>query len=310
MVSRLLFVLGLAALYASCTTLDPIAASRLRVMESALHGVDPRFRAAAVGLLDRGADSAFIVRSLHHPNTSFLESMLRINVSGFIKRADYSFNTTESSVKTAREFYRANYETLKRAEDSSGVPASVISSILFVETKFGKVTGTHNVVSVYASLAAAAEQSNIDSNKIAYRNNGMSFSPDSLRLLDSMVEARARRKASWALDQLMALRDMQARLPFSIYDLKGSWAGAFGWSQFIPTSYMSWAIDGNNDAKVNLFDKEDAIVSVANYLNVNGWGVERSKQEAAVFHYNNSRDYVNCVLKLADLIAATDSIPR
>ncbi len=280
-------------------------ATRLRVMESAMHGIDPRFRAAAVGMIDRGADSAFIVQCLHHPNTNFLENMLKVNVSGFIKKADYSHNYNAASLKSTREFYAQNQELLKRAQDSTGVPASVITSILWVETKFGKITGTHNVVSVYASLAAAGEAANIDSNKASYRSTV--FSQDSLVHLDSMVESRAHRKARWAIDQLMALRDMQTRLPLSIFELKGSWAGAFGWSQFIPSSYLSWAIDGNNDGKVNLFDKEDAAFSVGNYLKVNGWTKERTKQEGAVFHYNNSKDYVNCVLKLAELIEAGQS---
>ncbi len=297
---RLFSVVGLLALFSSCTTLDPVAASRLRILEAALHGTDQHFRAAAVGLVDSGADSAFIVETLHNPHTVFLPNMLRINVSGFVKRADYSLNTTDRAVRSARSFYDENRSFLQSVEDSTGVPASVVTAILFVETKFGKVTGNHNVVSVYASLAGAADPVNIDSNKASYRS--FVFSPDSLHLLDSMVEARARRKAVWAVDQLMALREIQDRLPGSIYTLNGSWAGAFGWSQFIPSSYRSWAVDGNHDGKIDLFTKEDAIASVANYLKVNGWTPQREGQQKAVFHYNNSQDYVDCVLGLASKI--------
>jgi len=48
---------------------------------------------------------------------------------------------------------------------------------------------------------------------------------------------------------------------------------------------------------------EDAIHSVGNYLNVNGWGNARQAQEKAVFHYNNSKDYVDAVLKLAEKLS-------
>ena len=255
---------------------------------------------AAFKLIERGEDSSYAYAILHHPNTKFLKAMLKINVTGFIKKADYSHNFNEKSVRAAREFYAENYTQLKRVEDSSGVPASVITSILWVETKFGKVTGIHNVVSVYASLAAADEAESIELNKQSYRSS--IFSEDSLLHLDSIVDTRARRKANWAIDQLIALKEMQTRLPMPITDLRGSWAGAFGWSQFIPSSYISWSVDGNGDGKIDLFDKEDAMASIGNYLKVNGWGDEPAKQEAAVYHYNNSKDYVNCVLTLAQKI--------
>jgi membrane-bound lytic murein transglycosylase B len=266
-----------------------------------MSGVDQRFRSAAIRLLDRGVDTTYIYSILHHRNTRFLENMVKINVSGFIKRADYSHNFNAQSVRTTREFYTKNYDLLKRVEDSTGVAASVLTSILWVETKFGTVCGEHNVVSVYASLAAADESQNVDVNKQTYRNSGLST--DSVLKLDSIVEARAKRKAAWSIDQLIALKDMQGRITISINELRGSWAGAFGWPQFIPSSYLSWSVDGNGDGKTDLFDKEDAIASVGNYLKVNGWGADRTQQEAAVYHYNNSKDYVNCILTLAEKIA-------
>lgn len=289
---------------AGCTTLDPVTAERLRTLDRVLRGVDVRFRSAALGLLTRNADTAYITKILHSPTTVFLDNMVKINVTGFLKKADYSHNYNAASLRSTREFYKENADLLRRVQDSTGVPAQVMTAILWVETKFGKVMGTYNVVSVYASLAAAAEPQNIEMNKQGYRTTV--FSQDSLNRLDSMVEARARRKAAWAIDQLMALQSMQDRLPFPITELRGSWAGAFGWPQFIPSSFMSWAVDGNGDGKVSLFDKEDAIASVGNYLKVNGWGEKPSQQEAAVYHYNNSKDYVNCVLTLAEKIVAQE----
>jgi membrane-bound lytic murein transglycosylase B len=291
-------------LMAGCSTLDPITAERLRTMERLMKGTDVRFRSAVMGLLARNADTAFISTILLNPNTVFLEKMVKINVTGFLKKADYSHNYNAMSMRATREFFAENADLLRRVQDSTGVPSQVITAILWVETKFGTVLGTYNVVSVYASLAAAAEPQNIEANKQAYRSTV--FSPDSLNRLDSMVETRARRKANWAIDQLMALKSMQDRLPFPITDLRGSWAGAFGWPQFIPSSFMSWAVDGNGDGKVSLFDKEDAMASVGNYLKVNGWGEKQSQQEAAVYHYNNSKDYVQCVLTLAEKIVAQE----
>ena len=84
-----------------------------------------------------------------------------------------------------------------------------------------------------------------------------------------------------------------------IFDLKGSWAGAFGICQFLPSSYLNWAVDGNDDGNINLYEMDDAIFSVANYLINHGWSEQPEDQKKAVFTYNNSSDYVDAVIQLA-----------
>lgn len=54
-------------------------------------------------------------------------------------------------------------------------------------------------------------------------------------------------------------------------DLKGSFAGAMGYGQFMPSSYKQYAVDFNGDGHINLWDPEDAIGSVANYFKAHGW---------------------------------------
>ena len=70
-------------------------------------------------------------------------------------------------------------------------------------------------------------------------------------------------------------------------------------SQFLPSSYLSWAVDGDSNGAIDLNDIDDAMYSVANYLKCNGWGKTTSQQRAAVYHYNNSNAYVDAVLTLA-----------
>ena len=118
------------------------------------------------------------------------------------------------------------------------------------------------------------------------------------------LEARAKYKTNWAIEQLQALEKLNKISPLPVNEIKGSWAGAFGMSQFLPSSYISWAVDGNNDGVINLFDKADAIFSVANYLSSNGWGKSDDKQRKAIWHYNHSSAYVDAVIKLSELISA------
>lgn len=292
--------LSLSCMLLMCSSGTPVIRSKYEVLESVMEGVDPVFRPTALKLIESNVDTTFIGMVLRNPETKFMEKLLKINVTGFLKKADYSFNTNEKSIKTAKEFYTENLATLKEAEATYGVPAEVITSILYVETKFGKVTGTYHLASCLATVAMVDEPQYIEMNKQVYRDG--SYSADSVALLDSVVTARAHKRANLAFNQLIALRDMQNVSPIPIMELKGSYAGAFGWSQFLPSSYMSWAVDGDGDKKVNLFTKADAIASIANYLKTNGWGETTEKKRGAVYHYNNSNDYVDCVLKLADLI--------
>jgi membrane-bound lytic murein transglycosylase B len=92
--------------------------------------------------------------------------------------------------------------------------------------------------------------------------------------------------------------------------MKGSFAGAFGFPQFVPTSYEQWAKSPvARKAGPNLFRVEDAIFSVASYLSSNGWKAEDpASQKAALFHYNRSQDYGDTVLKLATRIPPLEHV--
>jgi len=83
--------------------------------------------------------------------------------------------------------------------------------------------------------------------------------------------------------------------------MKGSYAGAIGIAQFMPTNAYKMAQDGNGDGRKNLYEHADAIASVAYYLKYHGWkpGISAKKQHRMILHYNNSDVYANTVLKIA-----------
>ena len=86
------------------------------------------------------------------------------------------------------------------------------------------------------------------------------------------------------------------------YDIIGSYAGALGIAQFMPSNILILGEDGNRDGSVNLFHHEDAIASIANYLRHYGWkpGISREEAEKVVYHYNHSSYYVNTVLNITE----------
>ncbi|MCX7930479.1 MAG: lytic murein transglycosylase [Chlorobi bacterium] len=295
-------VVGILLVWGSCSTLDPLVRARMEQARAILAGSDERFAPTVYRLLERGVDSAFLAAAFGHSNTAFLPQMLSINVTGFLRKVDYSHNWSDASIAACRSFMETYRAALDSAARRYNVPPEIVTAVLWVETKFGRYTGRHHVWSVYATLATADQPENIRANQRAYRDT--ITDEQRLAMLDSLVEVRSRRKATWALDQLVALWQIARDSAFDVLALHGSWAGAFGLPQFIPSSYRQWACDGNGDGRVDLFDTADAIASVANYLRLNGWNNNRTQQEAALFHYNNSRDYVECILTVAGRLRA------
>ncbi|MPN48808.1 hypothetical protein SDC9_196420 [bioreactor metagenome] len=120
--------------------------------------------------------------------------------------------------------------------------------------------------------------------------------------LKNKLKARSDKKTNWAINEIIAMCEIEKKFNIDFNNVNGSWAGAFGIPQFLPSSYLRYAVDGNNDNKIDLFNMEDAIFSVANYLNKKNWGTTVEQQKNAVWSYNNSWDYVDAVLNLSQLI--------
>ena len=259
------------------------------------------FKPVIDSLIKQGADSNFVIKIITAPELKFNEKYVRINVTGYLKKPDYSSHYNYKSVKQCKRFYKKHKKLLKAAEKQYGVPARVITAILWVETKFGKYTGKHHLPSVYFSTALSNRYEFIQMNLDELKKHNIN---DSL-LLDSLrrkVYERADKKSAWAISQILYLDSSRTKLPVDVNSLYGSWAGAFGLCQFIPSSYYRWAVDGNGDDKIDLFNLNDAVFSVANYLKSNGWSKNYNDKRAALHHYNNSKQYVNAVLILASKI--------
>lgn len=165
------------------------------------------------------------------------------------------------SVEQGIAIAAAFQKDLNRARKNYGIDPYVIVSILRVETTFGTTLGTDSVVS-------------------------------SLYTLYVMREER-RRFAFTELIHFIAVSEREGIDPFEI---KGSWAGAFGLPQFIPSSYRAYAVDGDGDGKVDLFSFPDAIASVANYLSRHRW--EKDNRQA-LLRYNDWGFYADLVVEYA-----------
>jgi membrane-bound lytic murein transglycosylase B len=144
---------------------------------------------------------------------------------------------TERHIKGGVKFWRRNATALQRAADFYGVPIEIIVAIIGVETIYGKHKGNFRVLDALVTIAFNYP-----------------------------------RRADFFRDELkhfLLLTREEGRDPLS---LKGSYAGAMGIGQFMPSSFRRYAIDFDNDGRRNIWtNNTDAIGSVANYFRSHGW---------------------------------------
>lgn len=270
-------------------------------------GVTHLTRAARIAR-QHGVDSAFVASLLRTPQTAFNDRFVRINVTNYAQKTDYSHNYNELGVRKVREFVGKHDSILQLVDSLYGVPPEVIGSLLWVESKHGTILGKYHVASVYLSVLLSREPEYVEQNAASVMSS-MGLDSSKLDSVRYVVERKAVKKVAWAADQLKALYEIDKRGTLNAFTLHGSWAGAFGMTQFLPSSYLSWAVDGNKNGVIDLNDLDDAIFSVANYLKTNGWGQATTQQRAAVFHYNNSMAYVDAVLTLAQRSKTQRGVP-
>lgn len=140
-------------------------------------------------------------------------------------------------IRDGKKFMLKHQEVLERAYQEYGVPPSIIVAIIGVETNYGQLYGTYRTINILSTIAFS------DYRRAKFFRN--------------------------ELEEFLLLATAQQKDPFSYIS---SYAGAMGYGQFLPSSYRRYGIDFNGDGKVDLTTNiEDAIGSIANYLNAFGW---------------------------------------
>ncbi|WP_308366285.1 MULTISPECIES: lytic murein transglycosylase B [unclassified Microbulbifer] len=144
---------------------------------------------------------------------------------------------TPQSIAGGVDFWDRNAKTLEKAEKKYGVPAEMIVAIIGIETRYGGNMGSYRVLDALATLA------------FNYPRRAPFFTKE--------------------LENYLLLTREQGVDPTA---LVGSYAGAMGFGQFMPSSYRAFAVDFNGDGRVDIWtDTTDAIGSVANYFAEHGW---------------------------------------
>ncbi len=265
-------------------------------------------------LLAQGAEPQFVKTIVNSANTAFYEKLTKINVPVKPKPPEpktppkaYQYAYDDIALKKSSEFLTANDSLLTAAERKYNVPKEAITSIMWVETRFGDFLGNYHVPSVYLSFALVTQPQYLQKNKDRLKAE-FEGTEEAWLEIEKKIEEKSQRKAAWAIGELLALQTMYKANAKAVLDLRGSWAGAFGLSQFLPSSYLKLAVDGNADGTVNLFDVRDAAHSIGHYLSDAGWNKSKKSQQRAVYNYNHSDAYVNAVLGLTKRLATNKAL--
>lgn len=144
-------------------------------------------------------------------------------------------------LKAGAEFWQTHEKTLRRAEATYGVPAALVVGIIGVETFYGRHLGGFRVIDALATLSFDFPSGRSD-------------------------------RSAFFRDELEALLVWARREGRSPLEVKGSYAGAIGWPQFMPSSILRHAVDFDGDGHINLErNLSDVIGSVANFIKAHGW---------------------------------------
>ena len=182
---------------------------------------------------------------INYLNNFFAQVTYRANLIHIMNRPAtsrpwYEFqkgNSGITKINAGRVFYQQNRQAIDRAAAQYGVPAEIIVAILGIETNYGKNVGNIRTADSLPTLA------------FDYPRRGAFFQKE--------------------LGEFLKLAQEERRDPFSF---TGSFAGAMGMPQFMPSSFRQWAVDFDGDGRRNIWNSiPDVAASVANYMKQHGW---------------------------------------
>lgn len=244
-------------------------------------------------LVNDGYDRGFIDRLYTNPRIRFLPRIINRYITYREKDLDYGQFLSPDSISMGYKYLQQHKASLGKAQEKYGVGPEVITSILLVETRFGHYMGNYPVLNVLSSLALCG-----------MKKNSSSFECGIAHDIDAKAKKALKRKSEWAYAELKAFLRYAMRDNLEPFSINGSFAGAFGIPQFVPSSLLKYGSDGDGDECVDLYNHHDAIMSVGNYLKCCGWKESLSppEKERILLRYNRSRYYAKTVMDLSKKI--------
>jgi membrane-bound lytic murein transglycosylase B len=249
-------------------------------------------------LIKEGFDATYIQQLYGRPEVKAETRGVALFFVHRESKVNYGQFTDEAAIKKGKAYMQQHREAMTQTESKFGVDATVITAIALVETRLGTHLGKRSVLNTLSSMAALEDPQ--------VRDTFWKMIRKPQDLTRNKYDKKVRAKSHWAYKELKALLQYAIRDDIDPTLIKGSYAGAVGIAQFMPSNILVYAADGDGNGRVDLFTHEDAIASIASYLKRFGWkpGIERQAARKVIYRYNKSNYYVDTILKIADLLKA------
>jgi membrane-bound lytic murein transglycosylase B len=264
------------------------------VLPAASQDITGQFNSLQSRLAGEGFDPVMLKTLFQNPDVHFEPRTVSLFFMHSESRVNYDQFLSPESLQKARKYIQDHLSDLNAAEAVLGVNKEVITAIMLVETRLGTYLGTSSILNTLSSLAAMKDPELRD---VVWNSIQEDRRPDR-----SAFEEKANAKSAWAYQELKAYLKYTGKEKIDPTTIVGSYAGAMGISQFMPSNILAYGRDGNQDGRIDLFNPSDAIMSIANYLKNFGWkpGISYEAAFDVIYHYNHSKVYVTTVLKIAD----------
>jgi len=268
---------------------SPVSASDLR--DSPSH-----YQALLDRLLRDGMDKEFLFPLFLDRRADPIPNRMAISLLTREIPEIYAKFLTFESILLAKNFLRQNLDILQEMKRRFDVEKEVAVAILLVESRFGENIGKHRVIPTLASMAIMNSTENLLRNYSTILEMNPEISYD-------WIENVANRRANWAYKELKCFLEIIRPEKMDPLEVNGSIAGALGMPQFIPSSYIAYAMK-KNSFKEWLYDPEAAVLSIGNYLKSHGWtrGLPIHQQKKLLWHYNRSDPYGETILQISKRI--------
>jgi membrane-bound lytic murein transglycosylase B len=248
-------------------------------------------------LVEKGLEREHVKKMLYDQRVSIdpgiiMKNLFHSSPKGSARQPEY-MEIDPRYIDKGGAFIRDNAGIFSAVEKRFGTSAEVITAILIVESRLGTYPEKYHVFVAYTNLAVILDPAYLEHIRKTY---GDAYP----KLHDEATLKRAQRKARWALNELYQLILLADELDRDPLDIIGSFAGALGPGQFIPSSFIEYGQDGDHDGKKDPFNMTDSMASIAHYLKRAGWKEDApiEKKRKAVWHYNHSEVYVNTIMML------------
>ena len=247
-------------------------------------------------LLQEGFDLEFLSKLLTDSRAEFVPELTTISLISREPQDLYVQFLNPDLILLSKKFLRQNIKILKQMEKEFHVEKEVIVAILLVESRFGENIGKYRVIPTLASMALMDSSENLQKNYLILREMDPELSYE-------WIEGLAMRKARWAYHELKCFLKIIRHEEIDPLEVYGSYAGALGMAQFIPSSYLAYAVSNKGFGRW-LLSEEEAIFSIGNYLKSHGWKKNLSikKKKQILWYYNRSEPYGETILQVAKKI--------